>query len=212
MKKGVNDLVKSIEENKKGPVGRQIALRTAEFRGLKRSDKKTIFSELCFCIMTANCSAESCITVQNEVGEGFLSLPEKKLAGKLKKIGYRFPNKRAAYIVWAREKADELMKQIGLDKAGKDLREWLVDNIKGLGMKEASHFLRNIGFGDVAIIDFHIIDILARYGVIKEPKTLTKKKYLEIEKKLEEIAEKTKLSLGELDLYLWYAETGKILK
>jgi len=212
MKKGVNDLIKSIEKNKKWPVGRQVDKRISEFKKLKRADKKEVFSELCFCILTANCSAESCIIVQQKVSDGFVALTEKKLAEKLKKLGYRFPNKRADYIVSARQKADELKELIDSKKSGKEIREWLADNIKGLGMKEASHFLRNIGFGDVAIIDFHIIDILARYGVIREPKTLTKNKYLEIEKKLENIAKKTNLSLGELDLYLWYAETGKILK
>jgi len=65
---------------------------------------------------------------------------------------------------------------------------------------------------DYAIIDFHIIDILTDYKLIKKPKTITKKKYLEIENVLKKIADKTNLSLAELDLYLWYLETGKILK
>ena len=43
-------------------------------------------------------------------------------------------------------------------------------------------------------------------------KTMTKNKYHEIEKVLEKIASKTNLTQGELDLYLWYLETGKILK
>ena len=79
-------------------------------------------------------------------------------------------------------------------------------------MKEASHFLRNIGFSNYAIIDFHIIDLLVKEKLITRPKTLTPKRYLEIESILETLAKKTKLSLGELDLYLWYMETGKILK
>jgi len=37
-------------------------------------------------------------------------------------------------------------------------------------------------------------------------------KYLEIENLLREIAKETNLHLGELDLYLWYMETGKVLK
>jgi N-glycosylase/DNA lyase len=81
-----------------------------------------------------------------------------------------------------------------------------------LGYKEASHFLRNIGFMDVAIIDRHILNILVEYGLIKRPKTLSKKNYLEIEKKLEKLAKKTRMSLGELDFYLWYMKTGKVLK
>jgi N-glycosylase/DNA lyase len=35
---------------------------------------------------------------------------------------------------------------------------------------------------------------------------------LEIEEVLKELSEKTNINLGELDLYLWYEETGKILK
>jgi len=35
---------------------------------------------------------------------------------------------------------------------------------------------------------------------------------MEIEKQLEEICGKTGLSQGELDLYLWYMKTGKVLK
>jgi len=64
----------------------------------------------------------------------------------------------------------------------------------------------------LAIIDYHIVDVLVRYGIIERPKTLTRRKYLEIESILEKIAERTGLTLGELDLYLWYMETGKVLK
>ena len=81
-------------------------------------------------------------------------------------------------------------------------------------MKESSHFLRNIGHKNLAIIDFHIVDLLFKHGLIEKPKnkSLTEKKYLEIENVLKKIAEQTKTNLGELDLYLWYEETGKILK
>ena len=75
-----------------------------------------------------------------------------------------------------------------------------------------SHFLRNIGYDDYAIIDFHIIDILTQYGFIKKPKSLSKKRYLEIEQDLNHIAQLCDLTLAELDFYLWYLETGKILK
>ena len=92
------------------------------------------------------------------------------------------------------------------------MRKWLAENVKGVGYKEASHFLRNIGFSNLAIIDFHIIDILAKYKLIQKPKTLTKRKYLEIENLLRRIAKKLSISLAELDLYLWYMETGKIVK
>lgn len=79
-------------------------------------------------------------------------------------------------------------------------------------MKEASHFLRNIGYKNLAIIDFHILDLLEEYKLIEKPKTLSPKNYIEIENVLRELAQKTNTKLGELDLYLWYKETGKILK
>jgi N-glycosylase/DNA lyase len=38
------------------------------------------------------------------------------------------------------------------------------------------------------------------------------KKYLEIEQRLREFAKRAGMSLGELDLYLWYLKTGEVLK
>ncbi|HIE41621.1 MAG TPA: hypothetical protein EYP80_03050 [Candidatus Aenigmarchaeota archaeon] len=96
------------------------------------------------------------------------------------------------------------------NKSDIEKREWIIKNIKGLGYKEASHFLRNIGYKNLAIIDFHILDLLSRYNLIEKPKTLSKKEYLKIENLLKKLARKLKLSLAKLDLYLWYLETGDI--
>ena len=86
-------------------------------------------------------------------------------------------------------------------------------NVRGLGYKEASHFLRNIGFQGLAILDKHILSSLAEFGVIKEnrpPKN--RKEYLEIEGKMRRFAEEIKIDMDELDLLLWSRKTGKILK
>jgi len=96
---------------------------------------------------------------------------------------------------------------------GRRAREWLAEHVKGFGYKEASHFLRNVGYVNVAILDRHVLRVLAEHGLIDEvPKTLTKRRYLEIEKRLEGLAQTLGLSLGELDLYLWQMKTGKVLK
>jgi N-glycosylase/DNA lyase len=166
---------------------------------------------MCFCILTANYNAEKTIKIQNEIGNSFCEGSKENLCNKLKEYGHRFPNVRAEYILCSRMYKNKLDYIIN-NTNQKPLREWIVKNIKGLGIKEASHFLRNIGFDDYAIIDFHIIDLLVKYNIIKRPKSLTNNKYLEIEEALREIAEKTNLTLAELDLYLWYMETGKILK
>ncbi|MFX1257768.1 MAG: N-glycosylase/DNA lyase [Promethearchaeota archaeon] len=189
-----------------------INARINEFSEVKEESIDKIFKELCFCIMTANCSAEKCMEVHKNIGNGFLKHSEFFLAKKFKDLGYRFPNIRSKYIVKARNNINDLENKIKSNKAGNELRDWIVKNIKGIGYKEASHFLRNIGYKNYAIIDFHIVDLLVKYNLIKKPKTMTKKKYLEIEKLLKILAKKLNLSLAELDLYLWHIETGKILK
>ena len=95
-----------------------------------------------------------------------------------------------------------------------ELREWLVKNVKGLGYKEASHFLRNIGKSeDLAILDRHILKNLQDLKVINDiPKKLPTQKYLEIEKRMREFALENRLSLAELDLFLWSKETGYIFR
>lgn len=208
----MQDLFEVINNLKKSEVSKLVESRINEFKEIRSKFHDKIFGELSFCVMTANCSAEKCIEVQKLVGAGFHNLPEEKLAQKLRLNGYRFPNIRAKYIVQARELQGELKSNIKTYKDLHKLREWIVKNIKGLGYKEASHFLRNIGFTDYAIIDFHILDLLAKFNLIEKPKTLTKTKYLEIEELLEKIAEGLNLNLAELDLYMWYMETGKILK
>jgi N-glycosylase/DNA lyase len=208
----MKELLDTLSDLKNSDIELTIRERIGEFRKIKDNSLTEIFNELCFCIMTANCSAEKCIEVQNRIGNGFCQLNEQDLSLQLKKFGYRFPNIRAKYIAIAKESQQEMIKRIRSDTDLFELREWLVKNIKGLGYKEASHFLRNIGFTDFAIIDFHIIDLLTKFNLIEKPKTVSKTKYLEIEKLLGQIAEKLNLNLAELDLYMWFMETGKVLK
>ncbi|MEM4168631.1 MAG: N-glycosylase/DNA lyase [Thermoproteota archaeon] len=178
-----------------------------------RASRERIFSELCFCILTANCSAEGGLRVQEEIGEGFLKLSRSQLSRKLRSLGYRYPNTRAKYIVEARKRCEDVLRIINEDGDPTRVRRWLADNVPGIGFKEASHFLRNIGFKNLAIIDKHVLRVLHRYGYVESiPQTLSRAKYLEIEKVLSKIAGELNMTLAELDLYLWYMDTGRILK
>lgn len=206
----MENLLRCVGDLKKGHIRKTVDVRLNEFRMLGNEGKEELFKELCFCLLTANYSAEGGMRIQKEVGDGFIDLPEKQLTLKLRELGHRFPEARAAYISEARKHMNSL--EGVLKGNGIEARGWLVENVKGLGYKEASHFLRNIGFEEVAIIDFHIVDILDRHGLIERPKTLTKKRYLEIENVLKILAGKLGMNLGELDLYLWYCETGNVLK
>ncbi|AEA47910.1 N-glycosylase/DNA lyase [Archaeoglobus veneficus] len=203
------ELIEKVEELKHR-ISDVVDRRIAEFMELHRKGNREWFLELCFCILTANSSAELGIKIQNEIGEGFLTLSEEELAAKLKLLGHRFYNVRAKYIVSARK--FERIKEIVTIMDPFEAREWLVDTIKGIGYKEASHFLRNVGYLDFAILDRHILRIMSEYGLIEIPKSLSRKRYIEIEEVFKELARKVSLRPGELDLYLWYMKTGKVLK
>jgi N-glycosylase/DNA lyase len=169
------------------------------------------FCELCFCTLTANTSAEKAIEVQEHLGDEFYTLDQEELRARLKQAGYRFTN-RAAYICQNRRYQDigDILRRYN---DAHEAREWLSEHIKGLGYKEASHFLRNVGYTDVAIIDRHILRVMERYGLIEEiPASLSRQQYLTMEKCLRELANDVDITLAELDLYLWYMETDKILK
>ncbi|RUM61711.1 MAG: N-glycosylase [Persephonella sp.] len=174
--------------------------------------KADIFSEASFCILTANSSATLGIKIQKEVGiKGFKEYPLEKLFQIFKEKGHRFAMQRAERIVSLREKENLLYQIVKMDN-GKEARELLVKNIKGYGYKEASHFLRNVGFEDVAIIDRHISRFLFENGLVKPRKTITKKVYLECEEALNKISKNLGLTQGELDLYIFYIKTKKVLK
>ena len=93
-------------------------------------------------------------------------------------------------------------------------REWLVSNIKGIGYKEAGHFMRNIGLGrDLVILDTHILKNLKRFNVIRDiPVSMGKNKYFHIEEGMRRFAKDIDIPLDALDLLFWSHQTGFIFK
>ncbi len=208
-----DSLLKDLEKVTSNPrVRNLVETRIREFKAIKSRGPEEIFKELVFCILAANFNALRSMKIVEELGDKLLTLSRSELAGELKRLGHRFPDTRADYIVRARDELEEIMNALRKLKDENELRAWLAENVRGLGYKEASHFMRNIGYENVAIIDFHILRILQRYGLVESIKTLTRKRYLEIEEILKTIASKAGISLAELDLYLWYMDSGKILK
>jgi len=207
------DLVGNVNELRRGKVGKLVAQRIREFKDIGRKGNEEWFLELCFCILTANSTARLGMKIQSELGSGgFLTLPLKELRHRLRAAGHRFPNTRARFIFEARRFRD-IKGIIERFTDTQQAREWMAENVMGIGYKESSHFLRNVGFNNVAILDRHVLSTLHEHGLIDVlPRSLTHGRYLEIERKLEELARKLGLTLGELDLYLWYLKTGEVLK
>jgi len=209
-------LINNIRNLRNSELSRTIDKRLKEFESFKNKSTKEWFSELCFCILTANSKAVTGLKIQNELkAKGFCEYPHDLIREIIKKNKHRFHNNKAKYIVSARDHIDIKKKIIRLVKEKGEIkaREWIADNIKGLGYKEASHFLRNVGYKNLSILDRHILNLMKENNFIKEiPKPITRKKYLEIEKIFKEIANTLKMSCAELDLYMWYMKTGEVLK
>ena len=136
------NLINKIESLKQGKIKNLVNNRIKEFKNINKNSSDDLFKEMCFCILTANFNAEKSIKIQDELGDCFLTEPERKLAKKLKNLGHRYPNTRAKYISDSVKCKDSLKDIINFSN-DEDLREWIVKNIRGLGYKETSHFLRN---------------------------------------------------------------------
>ncbi len=210
----MEELTHEILKLKNAEFGIRVQNRMNEFRAKGAENEDQIFKELCFCLLTANFTSERGIKIQNAIDDGFIHLDQPELAKELVRLGHRYPNARSKYILDARNHKNNLNKMLDSSKNQKEIRHLFAETVLGFGYKESSHFLRNIGYEDLAIIDFHVVDVLVRHRIIRKPKSksLTRKLYLKIEKSLAKLAKKCEINQGELDLYLWYMETGKILK
>jgi N-glycosylase/DNA lyase len=214
---GVESLAMEVIRLREDPMVRaMVDNRITEFLEVHEKDTHAWFEELTYCLLTAYSSAERgqlCVDALCDCGalmEGSLE----EVADTLRCQGHRFAERRAEYIVLARRLAPELKQTIqGFTTTG-DARRWLVESVKGLGWKESSHFLRNVGYLDLAILDRHIIANMREHSLIRDEggKGLTKKRYLEYERLLKEVADRVGMALGEMDLYLWYRKTGRVLK
>ena len=186
--------------------------KAGEFSRFRNAGSREIFVELCFCLLTANTSAEMGIRTQEAIGlDNFMGMGQPELRDALKATRYRFYNLRSKFIADARWIADELPDLINA-KDTFETREYLVENIKGLGYKESSHFLRNVGVFDFAILDKHIVRMIRKENPGLSMNVASRKNYLMNEEVILEMASEMGLKPGILDLYMWKIATGKLIK
>jgi len=201
---------------------KEIRKRLGEFDDVwrKGSDAR-LWEELAFCIFTAGASARMGLSAVAAVRPLLLDGDSDAMTAALKKAGaHRFPVARPRYIVSTRNyfHADcgmRLRKRLRSFSDPVERRDWLAQEkqVKGLGYKEASHFLRNIGVKGHAILDKHVMRCLAEIGVIDTAKPpATRRQYLEVEQQLVRFAREIRIDFDELDLVLWSMKTGEVLK
>lgn len=206
------DLLQIVRRLSGSPLSELVNSRMETFKRNHDSVYEIWFSELSFCILVAASTARSGLRAQIRLGpRAFVSMEEGRLQRALKSTGIRFHN-RARYIVRARKLGDFRPAVLSASSVH-EARDWLVGNVSGIGYKEASHFLRNVGFPDVAILDRHIVRTLFEAGYLPSPESPSgRDDYLRKEQAMLELAEETSMAPGELDLYLWYIKTGDIVK
>ena len=198
----------------------EIRQRLADFAAIgTRGTDRNLWEEMVFCFFTGGCSARMGINSLEAVKPILMTGDQEQLANALSGV-HRYPNARSRYIVASREFLREhcdlkLRKKLNSFDCPLERRDWLVreKGIKGLGYKEASHYLRNIGFSGYAILDKHVLNCLAELKIIDEPKPPnTRARYLMVEEKLKQLTKMTQIDFDELDLVLWSMKTGVILK
>ncbi|MFA4045189.1 MAG: hypothetical protein HZRFUVUK_001999 [Candidatus Fervidibacterota bacterium] len=197
----------------------EIKRRLNEFEEVGRSASDLeLFEELVFCICAAGYSARGAMRCVEAIKPALMDGDVDEIAQMMS--FHRYAKSRARYIVHTRE---YLKRELGFKLKEKlssiadhyERRDFLALNrdIKGIGYKEASHFLRNIGYKGYAILDRHVLRCLNELGVLEdERQPKTRRQYIEAEEKVKEFSQRIGISVDELDLLLWSYRTGEILK
>ncbi|MFN4180511.1 MAG: N-glycosylase/DNA lyase [Armatimonadota bacterium] len=190
--------------------------RLEEFRKTWEKGDEAIFEELVFCILTAGASALMGLKGVEALRPVLWTATVDEVAQRIR--FHLYPSARAQYIVAAREIVQnemngQLKNWIENWRGHNTRRDACVQKFKGIGYKEASHFLRNIGFRGYAILDKHILRSLHAFGVIDSDRPpSTRNRYLAIEQRYIAFAEHVRIDPDELDLTLWASRTGMIVK
>ena len=189
-----------------------IKLRLEEFSAVPESK---YFYELCYCILTPQSKAEHAMRVQRYLESIDFYQNPVNISGLLTNSNYliRFHNVKAKRLIMAAKVYPKILDCLHSDLTPQEKRMQIREMIVGFGMKEASHFMRNIGYRGLGILDRHIIRYLIAEGVYPEaPKISTCSNYLKAEEKYLEFADEVGISVDELDILFWSAGSGIILK
>jgi len=128
---------------------------------------------------------------------------------RLRTAGYRFPRRRAVHVAETARRVygtGKNLRTLLIEwKDSKDARRELVALCMGIGPKQASLFLRNIGYDELAVLDRHVLAYLQRRSSLGERFAATSSldKYECLEEITRENAKRLSLSVAEFDLAVW---------
>ncbi|MFH1802768.1 MAG: DNA lyase [archaeon] len=186
----------------------QIRKRLEEFKSLNEKQK---FKEFQFCLLTPQSNAQRCWQAVEEISK--LKSPTQKKITEILSTKTRFHHTKAKRILQA-EETWKVIKPLLSQKDILKLRNKIAKQVNGYGLKEASHFMRNIGISNnkIAILDRHILKNLHELNLIPEPKIKNQRHYLEVEQIFLAHAQRLNIEADILDVHWWSQENGEIFK
>lgn len=188
---------------------------TTRLEDFSRVPREEYFYELAYCLCTPMSKAENAWQVQKKLREeNFIQNPFNPVnILKNTKHYIRFHNQKSKYILENLAQFDEILKIIDMENHSIEKRNMLAKFVKGFNLKEASHFLRNIGFRGLAILDRHILRNMKELELINSDFIIKNSNdYFKVEAIFKQFSEEINLDSDILDLVLWSKETGKVLK
>ncbi len=168
-------------------------------------DDKTIFYNMFFAICAPQAKFSKNLLVIEKLKEyDFYSndIEDSILIELVKNVRF---HRKAKYLKIAKSRFPEILSIIKSNAiSAMDKRDTLVKLIPGVGLKAASHFMRNLGYENFSIIDTHILKFLDK----KPPKN--RNEYLNLEFEFTIISNVYNLSPGVADAYIWkeYSKTN----
>ena len=182
---------------------------------ISRFSDENIFYMLTFCILVPAGKATRCndavtgLKMLNYYNKGL----SRKILSKLLTPLIRFPKQKMERLISLHNKKEDiifLVRSYARKLSPIELRDALVKEVDGLGYKAASHFLRNLGVNELAIIDVHILKY-SEYFFHSSISTIpsVKNKYELVESFFNKWAEKEfDLCPSQLDWLIWCMESG----
>jgi len=191
----------------------EIAARLQDFLNVPQKDW---FYEACYCILTPQSKAVHAEIVVKKLIDAHFECEEYDPLPLLRNPEHyiRFHNQKTKNLHELKEQFPEIINIIlQLRNDPLMLRDVLTERIRGFGMKESAHFMRNIGVFGPTILDRHILKHLLACGIhIAENPPTSKATYLKIEQAWLQYCKHVQIDMEAMDLLFWSMETGFILK
>ncbi len=176
-----------------------------------------LWKRMAFCILSSNVRYETAQkafqTLFADQASVWVSADpatvEANVQHALRLSGYRYPAIRAFQLAasWAtlRKRYSDLVALFICEQDSAAIREFIVGEFSGIGFKQASMFLRDIGAAtDLAILDTHTISFMnALLGT--RIKVASRRSYLTAEQCFLEMAEAHGVRVSVLDTAIWAA-------